>query len=111
MVTLTIHQYWITLLCADLIGRVRNNSGGKREAYYQLQVTQVNAGHFLISQVPDQWISTGSTPEWSDSEEPAEKVTADLSVINWLVLSLPFSTAIFCTLPIQLTTRSSLNRS
>ena len=32
-----------------VIGRVRKNSGGKREAYYQSQVNtliQVNAGHF-----------------------------------------------------------------
>ena len=31
----------------DNLGRVRKNSGGKRQAYYQPQVTQVNAGHFF----------------------------------------------------------------
>ena len=89
------------------IGRVQTNSGGKRQAYYQSQVSTgkrrplsplVPLG--LTSQVPDQWIFTGGTPEWSDSEVPAQKVTGDLPVIR-LVLGLPFSIAIFRTLPIR----------
>ena len=43
---------------------------------------------------------TGQVPEWSDSEEPAQVGTCDLPVIKWQVLGLPFSTAIFRTLPI-----------
>ena len=55
----------------------------------------------LTTQVPDQQIFTGVTPEWSDSGEPEVKVTGGTPVINWLVLGLPFSTAIFRTLPIS----------
>ena len=44
---------------------------------------------------------TGSTHEWSDSEEPAQVGTCDLPVMKWQVLGLPFSTAIFRTLPIR----------
>ena len=39
---------------------------------------------------------------WSDSGEPAQKVTGGTPVINGLVLGLPFSTAIFRTLPIKI---------
>ena len=55
----------------------------------------------LTSQVPDQRIFTGVTPEWSDSEEPAQVGTCDLPVIKGQVLGLLFSTAIFRTLPIE----------
>ena len=55
----------------------------------------------LTPQVPDQWKFAGQVPEWSDSEEPAQKVTGGTPVINPLVLGLPFSTAIFRTLPIE----------
>ena len=44
------------------IGSVRENSGGNGQAYYQSQVT-------------DQCNFTDVTPEWSDSEAPAVKVT------------------------------------
>ena len=54
----------------------------------------------LTTQVTDQRISTGVTPEWSDSGTPAQVCTWDTPVINRLVLGLPFSTAIFRTLPI-----------
>ena len=64
-------------------------ASGKRQAYYQPQVStgkrrslSVLAPLSLTSQVRDQWIFTGSTPEWSDLEEPAEKVTGDLPVIT-----------------------------
>ena len=55
----------------------------------------------LTTQVCYQWKSTGQVPERSDSEEPAEKVTCDVPVFNWSVLGLPFSTAIFRSLPID----------
>ena len=55
----------------------------------------------LTTQVPDQRTFTGSTPEWSDSEEPAQKVTGGTPVINRLALGLLFSTAVFRTLPIN----------
>ena len=48
----------------------------------------------LTTQVPDQWISTGLTPEWSDTGEPALAGTCDLPVINPLVLGLTFLAAI-----------------
>ena len=59
------------------------------------------APHSLTTQVPDQRISTGQVPEWSDCEEPALVGTCDPPVIKWQVLGLPFSTAIFRTLPIE----------
>ena len=63
-------------------GRVRKNSGGKRQAYYQSQVItgkrrslSVLAPVSLTTQVPDQQNFTGATPEWSDSQALAQKVT------------------------------------
>ena len=53
----------------------------------------------LTTQVTNQWRFAGQVPEWSDSEEPAQVGTCDLPVIKWQVLGLPFSTAIFRTLP------------
>ena len=35
----------------------------------------------LTTQVPDRWNFTGGIPEWSDSEEPAQKVTGGKPVI------------------------------
>ena len=58
------------------------------------------APHSLTTQVPDQRISTGQLPEWLDCEEPALVGTCDPPVIKWQVLGLPFSTAIFRSLPI-----------
>ena len=48
----------------------------------------------LTTQVPDQRISTGLTPEWSDTEVPALAGTCDLPVIKWQVLGLSFLAAI-----------------
>ena len=56
------------------------NSGGKRQAYYQSQVITGKRRSLsalvpvsLTTQVPDQQNFTGATPEWSDSQAPAQK--------------------------------------
>ena len=83
------------------------NSGGKIAGRSPAQVsTGPPAGSapgfgWVHTQLGDQWNFTGVTPEWSDSEEPAQVGTCDLPVIKWQVLGLPFSTAIFRTLPIR----------
>ena len=48
----------------------------------------------LTTQVPDQRIFTGSTPEWSDFDVPVLVGTRDLPVIKGQVLGLPFLAAI-----------------
>ena len=58
------------------------------------------APHSLTTQVTDQWKFAGQAPEWSDCEVPALVGSCNLPVIKWQVLGLPFSTAIFRTLPI-----------
>ena len=64
------------------IGSVQKNSSGKRQASYQSQVIagrrrslSALAPVSLTTQVPDQKNFTGATPEWSDSQAPAQKVT------------------------------------
>ena len=56
----------------------------------------------LTTQVPEQRMSPGQLPEWSDLGAPAQLGTCDLPVIKWQVLGLLFSTAIFRTLSIKL---------
>ena len=63
---------------------------GGGDGVLEINTVIQGTGRGLTTQVPDQWIFTGVTPEWSDSEGPAKKVTGGLPVINWLVLGLPF---------------------
>ena len=57
-----------------VIGRVRKNSGGKRQAYFQPQVSTgihqadrlLITGYFCLSPLTSGFF-TGATPEWSDS--------------------------------------------
>ena len=53
------------------------------------QVPAIVAPLSLTTQVPDQWIFTGGTPE-----VPAQKVSGGTTVINPLVLGLTFLAAI-----------------
>ena len=81
------------------IGRVRKIAVGKgRPSTCHLIIGRSPLS--LTTQVTDQWEFAGQVPEWSDSEAPAQVGTSDLPVIKWQVLGLPFSTAIFRTLPI-----------
>ena len=86
-------------MLGESIGRVRKIALEKSRPSTSGLITGVPPLS-LTTQVPDQRISTGQVPEGSDSRTPAQVGTCDLPVIKWQVLGLPFSTAIFRTLPI-----------
>ena len=84
-----------------LIGRVRKIAVEKGRPSTCDSITGRSLAPLsLTTQVPDQRMSTGQLPEWSDSGTPAQVGTCNLPVIKWQVLVLLFSTAIFRTLPI-----------
>ena len=78
------------IFCISLSNREgAKNSGGKKAGLVPAFWLQVDRRYLpalaplsLTSQVPDQRIFTGATPEWSVSEAPVVKVTGGTPVIN-----------------------------
>ena len=82
---------------------VRKIAVEKQQAHYQPQVIigKRRVDRLLVG---DQWNFTGGEPEWSDCEEPVQKVNGATPVINTLVLGLPFFHRYFSLPPYWYTT-------